>query len=146
MSTKYSQGIYQPVNGAKYIGKLPITFRSSWELSVMRVLDAHPNVTQWASESVSIPYMHPLTNKWTFYIPDLMIVFTDKTGNRRAELIEIKPAKEAYEDRAKSKRDKLTLAVNKAKWLAATAWCAKHGLTFRILTEDQLFAKGNKRK
>lgn len=142
--TKYSNGEYTPTNTAKYIGKYPITYRSSWELSVMRVLDAHPNVTQWASESLSIPYMHPLTGKWTFYIPDLMIVFTDKNGAKRAELIEIKPAKETYPDQAKSKKDKLSQAVNQAKWAAAVAWCAKHGLTFRVLTEDQLFAKGKK--
>jgi hypothetical protein len=144
MSTKYSQGEYTPVNPGKYIGKYPIAYRSSWELSVFRVLDAHPNVSQWASESITIPYMHPLTGKWTFYIPDLLIVFTDKNGNKRAELVEIKPAKEAYDDRAKSKRDKAVLAVNKAKWAAAMAWCHKNGLTFRVLTEDQLFHTGKK--
>ena len=112
----------------------------------MRVLDAHPNVTQWASESMSIPYLHPLTGKWSFYIPDLLIVFVDKDGKKRAELVEIKPAKETYLDRAKSKKDKLVHAVNQAKWVAAIAWCQKNGLTFRVLTEDQLFANGKKRK
>lgn len=145
MSTKYSQGVFEPKNPGKYIGKSPITYRSSWELSLMRVLDHHPNVTQWASESLSIPYMHPLTGKWTFYIPDFMIVFVDKNGNKRAEMIEVKPAKEAYDDRAKSKKDKLVLAVNKAKWQAAMAWCHKNGLTFRVLTEDQMFHKGGKK-
>jgi hypothetical protein len=132
--TKYSQGQYTPSNPAKYIGKWPISYRSSWELSVFRVLDAHPSVTQWASESISIPYQHPLTGKWHFYIPDLMIIFTDKTGSRRAELVEI----------AKSKKDKATLAINQAKWAAAMAWCHKNGLTFRVLTEDQLFKNGKK--
>lgn len=108
----------------------------------MRVLDAHPSVTQWASESLSIPYLNPITGKWTFYIPDLMIVFSDKNGNKRAEMIEIKPAKETFSERAKSKKDKLSQAVNQAKWAAAIIWCKKHGLTFRVLTEDQLFAKG----
>lgn len=143
--SNYSQGIFEPKNAKKYIGKLPITYRSSWELSLMRVLDHHPNVTQWASESISIPYMHPLTGKWTFYIPDFMIVFVDKHGNKRAEMIEVKPAKEAYADRAKSKKDKLTLAVNQAKWQAAMAWCHKNGLVFKVLTEDQMFHKGGKK-
>jgi hypothetical protein len=142
--TKYSQGEWKPNNPSKYIGKYPITYRSSWELSVFRVLDAHPSVTQWASESISIPYQHPLTGKWHFYIPDLMIVFTDKTGSRRAELVEIKPAKETYIERAKSKKDKATLAINQAKWAAAMAWCHRNGLTFRVLTEDQLFKNGKK--
>lgn len=142
----YSNGEYTPTNTVKYIGKFPIQYRSSWELSVFRVLDAHPNVTHWASESLTIPYFNPLTGKWTFYIPDLMVVFVDKDGKKRAELIEIKPAKETYADRAKSKKDKLSQVVNQAKWTAAMAWCHKNGLVFRILTEDQLFAKGNKRK
>lgn len=144
--TKYSQGQYTPVNTSKYIGKLPITYRSSWEISLMRVLDNHPNVTQWASESISIPYMHPLTGKWTFYIPDFLIVFVDKNGNKRAEVVEVKPAKEAYIERAKSKKDKLVLAVNQAKWAAAMAWCHKNGLTFRVLTEDEMFRKAGSKK
>lgn len=144
--TKYSQGVYTPINMGKYIGKLPCQYRSSWELSVFRILDFHPNVTQWASESISIPYQNPLTGKWTFYIPDLLVVFTDKHGAKRAEMIEIKPAKEAYLEKAKSKKDKLAFAVNQAKWTAAIAWCAKQGLTFRVMTENELFANGNKRK
>lgn len=144
--TKYSQGEFTPTNAPKYIGKYPITYRSSWELSLMRVLDRHPNVTQWASESISIPYQNPLTGKWTFYIPDFLIVFTDKNGQKRAELVEVKPAKEAMVERAKSKRDKLVLAVNQAKWQAAMAWCHKNGITFRVLTEDQMFHNPKKKK
>lgn len=143
--TSYSQGEYTPQNPKKYIGKFPILYRSSWELSLMRVLDMHPNVTQWASESISIPYMHPLTGKWTFYIPDFLVVFVDKSGNKRAEVIEVKPAKEALAERAKSKRDKLVLAVNQAKWKAAMEWCHKNKLTFKVLTEDQLFRNGKKK-
>ena len=141
----YANGVYTPINSQKYIGKALPKYRSSWELSVFRVLDAHPNVTQWASESITIPYQHPLTGKWTFYIPDLLVVFTDKNGGKRAELIEIKPAKETYDDLAKSRKDKATLVVNKAKWAAAIQWCQKQGLTFRVLTEQQLFANGRKK-
>jgi len=144
--TKYSQGEFAPTNTQKYIGKFPITYRSSWELSMMRVLDLHPNVTQWASESISIPYQHPLTGKWTFYIPDFLIVFVDKNGNKRAEIIEIKPLKEAVVEKAKSKKDKLVLAVNQAKWAAAIAWCHKNGMTFRVMTEEQLFRQPGSKK
>lgn len=141
----YANGEYTPTNPQKYIGKYPIQYRSSWELSVFRVLDAHPNVTQWASESITIPYQHPLTGKWTFYVPDILVVFVDKNGGKRAELIEIKPAKETYDNLAKSKKDKATLAVNKAKWAAAIQWCQKQGLQFRVLTEQQLFSNGKKK-
>lgn len=144
--TKYSQGEYVPKNPQKYVGKLPIIYRSSWETSFMRVLDMHPNVSQWASESISIPYLHPLTGKWTFYIPDFLIVYVDKNDRKRAEIVEIKPAKEAMIERAKSKRDKMVLAVNQAKWQAALAWCHKNGMVFRVLTEDDLFRKPGKKK
>lgn len=144
--TAYSQGEFTPTNTSKYIGKFPIQYRSSWELSLMRVLDNHPNVTQWASESISIPYEHPLTGKWTFYIPDFLVVFVDKAGKKRAEVIEVKPAKEAMVERAKSKKDKLVLAVNQAKWKAAIEWCHKNGMTFKVLTEEQLFANPKNKK
>lgn len=143
---KFSTGVYTPKNPQKYIGKGSPTFRSSWEHSTFRVLDEHSSVTQWASESLSIPYQHPFTGKWTFYIPDLLIIFVDKTGKKRAEVVEIKPAKETFLELAKSKKDKMSQAVNQAKWKAAMAWCFKNGLSFRILTENELFGKGSKKK
>lgn len=139
--SSYSQGEFTPENPAKYIGTYPILFRSSWEMTFMRVLDKHPNVLQWASESIKIPYFNPLTQKWANYIPDFLIVTVDASGTKKAEMIEIKPLKEAVLEKAKSKKDKLAYAVNEAKWTAAIEWCKKAQINFRVLTEDQLFRR-----
>lgn len=137
--TKYSQGEFIPKNPNKYFGKANPFFRSAWELKVMTLLDQHPYVLNWASESVSIPYINPLTGKRSAYIPDFLVVYKDKSNRQRAELIEVKPKKEAIAENAKSKRDKAALTVNTAKWAAAMAWCKKNGVIFRILTEDSLY-------
>ena len=110
----------------------------------MNLLDNHPNVIQWASESISIPYVNPLTGKRSMYIPDFLILYKDKGGRQKAELVEVKPAKEAIAENAKSKRDKAALMINTAKWAAAMSWCKKNGISFRILTESDLYISKGK--
>ncbi len=139
--SKYSQDEFVPKNPEKLVGNARPFYRSSWELTVMTLLDQHPNVINWASESVSIPYINPLTGKRSMYIPDFLIVYQDKLGKRRAELVEVKPKKEAIAENARSKKDKAALLVNTAKWAAAMQWCKKNGFTFRILTEDDLYIR-----
>lgn len=144
---RYSQDEFIPKNPQKLVGNAKPFYRSSWELTVMSLLDQHPNVIQWASESIAIPYKNPLTGKMHQYIPDFFIVYKDKSGRERAELIEVKPAKEAIEEKAKSKKDKAALLVNTAKWAAAMTFCKKNGIHFRILTENELYIrKGNQLK
>jgi TnsA endonuclease N terminal len=144
--SKFSQGKFVPKNPSKLVGKHDITFRSSWELTVMNFLDSHPSVIQWASESVSIPYTNPLTGSKHNYIPDFLVLYKDKNGKQRAELVEVKPSKEALLENAKSKRDKAVLLINTAKWAAAAAWCKKNGVTFRVLTESDIYITKPKRK
>jgi len=48
-------------------------------------------------------------------------------------------------ENAKSKRDRAFLMVNQAKWAAAMAWCKKNGVTFRLITEEDLFMQKGKR-
>jgi hypothetical protein len=143
---KYAQGIYQPQNPEKYIGRGSIKYRSSWELAFMLFADNNPAILQWASESISIPYRNPLTNKNSFYIPDFLIVYVTKTGKKLAEVVEIKPRKETFIKEARSQRDKLTLAVNLAKWAAAQNYCKAHGMGFRVVNEDAIFHTGSKRR
>jgi len=131
---------FTPKNPEKYKGTYPIIARSSWELAVFTKFDAHPNVLQWASESVKIPYQNPLTGKFSRYVPDLLVVYVDKNNKKHAELIEIKPIRETVMERARTKRDKIAITVNKAKWKAAYSFCRKNNLMFRVLTEEQLFA------
>lgn len=141
---KYSQGQFVPKNPYKIVGNATIWYRSSWELAMMTFLDSHPSVIQWASESISIPYINPLTGQRKSYIPDFLVLYKDKNGKQHAELIEVKPKKEAMVENAKSKRDKAFLIINTAKWAAAMAYCKKNGLTFRLITEDDLWPKTGK--
>lgn len=139
MSLKYAKGEFIPKNPQKYVGKTPITYRSAWELSFMQLLDKHPNIINWASESVQIPYYNPFTKRNTVYIPDFLIVYLDKNSKMHSEIVEIKPLKETLSEMAKSKRDKFAVALNTIKWSAAQAYCKKAGITFRVMTEEQLF-------
>jgi TnsA endonuclease N terminal len=143
--SKYSQQFFVAKNPQKIIGNAKPFYRSSWELAMMSFLDSHPSVIQWASESVSIPYKNPLTGRQHTYIPDFLVLYKDRGGKQHAELVEVKPKKEAMLENAKSKRDKAFLMVNQAKWQAAMVWCAKNGVTFRLITEDDLFQQKGKR-
>ena len=146
MASKYSTGTFIPKNPQKVVGNQRPTWRSSWEMVMMQFLDNHPSVINWSSECFKIPYKNPLTGKQTVYIPDFFIVYQDKNGNKRGELIEVKPKKEALMEAAKSKRDKAFVILNSAKWQAAMVFCAKNGLHFRVITEEQIFKQNGKKK
>ena len=142
----YAQGIFVPTQPQKYIGKHNPKYRSGWEFTFMQFCDNNKNVIQWSSESIVIPYMHPLTGKRTNYIPDFLVVYENKHGNRKAEIVEIKPKKQSLiESRAASARDRAVVAVNHAKWASAMAFCKQNGLTFRVITEDDLFHTGKRK-
>jgi len=145
MARNYAQGKFQMQNPAKYIGKGQPTYRSGWEMVFMQFCDNNPAILQWASESINIPYRNPFTNKSTIYVPDFLIVYEDKNGQKHAEVIEIKPSTETTLESARNTRDRAYVALNHAKWAAATAWCSQQGLRFRVITENQIFHRGQKR-
>jgi hypothetical protein len=144
---KFAQGKYNVKNPKKYMGnKLPL-YRSSWEFAFMRFCDENPNVTEWASEPLRIPYKHPLTNKKTTYVPDFLLRYKDSSGQSKVELIEIKPKNQTLKESAKrSQRNATQWVINQAKWQAASAWCAQNGIVFRIINEDDIFHQGKRRK
>ena len=78
-------------------------------------------------------------------MPDFFIYSMDANGTKNAEILEIKPKRETTMEAAKTYKDKLAVAINTAKWAAAKAFCARHGLTFKVVTEDQLFFQGKKK-
>jgi len=139
MSNNYHRGQYKPINAEKYVGTYPIIFRSSWEFEVMQLFDTNPNIINWASESLKIPYKNPFTGKYTVYVPDFVVTYVDAAGNQKAEIIEVKPAKETFLEQAKSQRAKAAVALNTYKWAAANAFAKHHGLGFRIMTENNIF-------
>ena len=80
----------------------------------------------------------------TNYVPDFLVTYRTRDNTMRAELVEIKPKKQSVIESKASARDRAIVAVNYAKWDAATKWCRRQGLTFRVITEDQIFRNGSK--
>jgi len=142
---KWAQGIYTPKNPQKYIGNHKPKYRSGWELTFMTFCDSNDNIIYWASESMRIPYKHPLTGKPTIYVPDFLVVYQNKFGKQIAEVVEIKPKKQSIiESKVANAKDRMVVAINHAKWAAAMAYCKSQGLIFRVITEDDLFRNGKK--
>ena len=142
----FRQGIYQVKNPHKYVGLGLPKYRSGWEMTFMMFLDSNDNVLQWASESVRIPYRNPVTGKQSMYVLDFLITYKNRNNTVTAELVEIKPKKQSLVESKMSARDGAIVAVNYAKWDAATKWARRNGLTFRVITEDDIFHQGRKKK
>jgi hypothetical protein len=140
----YRQGAYTVKNTAKYVGRGTPRYRSGWELTFMMFLDSNENVLHWASESISIPYRNPITGKQSMYVPDFLITYRNKNNQLIAELVEIKPKKQSVIESKMSAREGAVVAVNYAKWDAATKWARRNGITFRVITEDDMFRNGKK--
>lgn len=144
--SSFAQGVYQPRNPDKYVGRGAPRYRSGWELSFFRFCDENPAVMEWASEAITIKYRHPFTQKVTTYIPDIFIRYQDQHKRVHTEIIEIKPRKQSMIEGKMNERERMTVAINHAKWAAARAWCQRAKIEFRVLTEDSLFHNGGKKR
>ena len=137
---------YIPKNPEKYKGKYPIIMRSGLERKFVQWCDNNPAIHQWASESIKIPYKDPLTGKQTVYVPDFLVIFVDNNKKKRAELWEVKPAKQAFKESVgKNKYDQAQYVRNMVKWAAAQNWCKQNHVHFRIITEHDLYHTGKKK-
>jgi len=143
---RYKQGVFQPKNPQKFIGKFAI-FRSSFERTFFLWADSNPNVLEWGSENIIVPYKSPVDNRMHRYYVDNYVVI--KEGNKiKKYLIEIKPFKQTQPPTITKKKKKQTIiyettqwAVNSAKWEAAKKFAASKGAEFIIITEKDLFRK-----
>ena len=142
----FRNGVYQVKNPEKYVGNGKPRYRSGWELTFMMFCDNNQNVLQWASEPVRIPYRHPLTGKMTMYVPDFIVTYRSAGNATKAELVEIKPKSQSIVEAKMKASEKATVAINYAKWDQATKWARQNGLTFRVITEDQIYQQGNKKR
>jgi hypothetical protein len=145
---KSYKGRFVPTNPKKYRGDpTNIIYRSRWEFDFMQYLDTHPDVIQWASEEIAIKYLSPKTRKWQNYYPDFLIEIKKKDGKTEKLLIEIKPFKETQPPDEKRKthmqflRESVTYSINSSKWAAAREWCRKNNVTFKIMTEKELYGR-----
>jgi len=144
---KYTQGVYLPANPKKYVGNHKPLYRSGYELRFFRWCDNNPNILEWASEAIIIPYLHPLDNKIHKYHLDGVIALKEGTGVVKY-IIEIKPSSQVIPPTATARKSKKSLLfenqqyiVNTAKWNAAREWASRNNMKFQILTEKELGIK-----
>jgi hypothetical protein len=143
--SKYAQGFFTPKHPEKYLGKGNIRYRSSWERQFMTFCDTNKAIVKWTSESIRIPYQDPFTGKVTTYVPDFLIQYVDKNGILHTELIEIKPQNQTVLEKVgTTQRNQSQYIKNNAKWAAARAYCKMQGITFRVITEKDMFHNGRK--
>lgn len=142
------QGKFKPQNPKKYKGDpTNIIYRSGWELKFMHYLDRHPDIIEWGSEEVIIPYKSPVDGKYHRYFTDFFVVKINKDGSREKLIIEIKPFKQTIPPEVKKRKTKQylfevqTYMVNDAKWKYAKKYCDERGWKFQILTEKELNIK-----
>ena len=142
---KFRQGIYRIQHPEKYKGNANnATYRSGWELKMMKFLDYNPNVIEWASEETIIPYQNPLTGRVSRYFVDFYAKIKTKTGEVKKFLVEIKPHSQTLPPVQKNRKTKSLIRQqaeylkNQAKWEAASQYCSKRNLQFVILTEKHL--------
>jgi hypothetical protein len=142
------QGYFKPINPQKYKGNPSnIIYRSGWELKLMSYLDKHPDVIQWSSEEIVIPYRSPIDGKVHRYFPDFYVKKKNIDGVIETSLIEVKPAHQTKPPVKKTKVTKqyinevTTWGINEAKWKAAAEYCKDRKWTFHIFTEKELNIK-----
>lgn len=144
------KGKFTPKNPNKYKGDpTNIIYRSRWELMVMCKFDEHPDVIEWSSEEIIIPYRSPIDNRIHRYFPDFFMRRRDANGKTKAFLIEVKPKAQTVPPKVQSGKkptkryinEVATWGVNEAKWKMAEAYCADRGWEFIKITEDDLGLK-----
>lgn len=118
----------------------------------MTYLDENPNVIEWSSEEIIIPYISPIDNRKHRYFPDFLIKIKTRDGSTKTMLIEVKPKHQATEPKVQKRKTKqyitevTTWATNQAKWKYAKEYCIDRGWEFKILTEDEIFGTTKKQQ
>lgn len=140
-----TQGFFTPKYPKKYVGDPKhIVYRSSWELTLMRRFDADPNILQWSSEELAIPYHDRATGKLRRYFPDFVIKKRNPDGSTETIVIEVKPYAQSVPPEKGKKTQKRylaevkTFATNYSKWESAQRFCQSKGWKFAVVTENDL--------
>lgn len=141
-------GRFSPTNVAKYRGDpFNIIYRSLWELKCMRYFDTNPNILEWSSEEIIIPYKSPLDMKYHRYFPDFTIKIKDKEGHIQTFIVEVKPKVQTLQPKLRKRitprylNEIAVYTVNQAKWAAAEKYCADRSWKFQIMTEEQIYPR-----
>ena len=137
-------GTYKVKNKSKYKGDSDnVVYRSMWERHCFVWCDNNPNIKEWSSEEVVIPYFWDIDKRYHRYFMDLKITFT----NGQTLLVEIKPEKETKPPKRpdKSKRyinEAMTYVKNQNKWQAADNYAKDRNWEFVVWTEKDLTRMG----
>ena len=139
------KGKFRPSIPKKYKGDYTnIIYRSLWELKFMKYCDSNPNILEWGSEEVVIPYRSPLDNRVHRYFPDFYMHIKESNGTTKKYLIEVKPKRQTKPPTKQKRQTKKYIyevteyAKNQAKWEAANQFCLDRRWQFKIITEDEL--------
>lgn len=151
---KYYQGRFKPKNPRKYMGDpTNIIYRSGWEFKLMRYLDAHPDVLEWGSEELIVPYRSPIDGRMHRYFPDFLVKQINRDKRKETVLIEVKPKAQTVPPDISKKNTSTgklsrryinevkTWGINQAKWQAAEEFCKDRGWKFQIMHEGHLGVK-----
>lgn len=140
---RFKQGIFKPKNPEKFMGEYAI-FRSSYERRFFLWADKNPNVLEWSSEQIVIPYKSPLDNRIHRYYIDAYMVLKEGDVIKKY-LIEIKPYSQTQPPKPSKRKKKETVLyeniqwqINNAKWESAKKFAESKGAKFIILTENEL--------
>lgn len=115
----------------------------------MSDLDKHPDVLEWNSEEVVVPYRSPIDNKIHRYFVDFWVKKKNHSdGKIEVVLIEVKPKVQCSPPKVQTGKptkryinEVHTWGVNEAKWKAATEYAKDRGWKFLIFTEHELGIK-----
>lgn len=144
------KGTFRPKNPQKYKGNASnIVYRSRWELLLMTRLDEHPDVLQWSSEEVIVPYRSPMDGRIHRYFPDFLVKKRNHSnGLVETVMIEVKPKAQTKPPEVKTGKptkrylnEVYTWGINSSKWKAAENYCKDRGWKFQIMHEDHLGIK-----
>lgn len=145
MAYRSYKGKYKPRNPKKYKGDpTQIIYRSGLELRLMNYLDNNPNILEWGSEELYIPYFSPVDQKMHRYFPDFVVRLINKQGKQEVFMVEVKPSTQTRPPKKQKRLTKKfyneakTWSINEAKWIAARGYCKTRGWKFQIFTEKEL--------
>jgi len=147
VGNKFHQGNYEVQNPEKYVGNIKkVRYLSSWELVIFKFFDNNKNILKWGAETVVIKYYSNADQKHRRYMVDLFVEYKNTNGEIKKELIEVKPLAQTIppiSKRGKKKttylKEVYTYQVNIDKWQAASIFAKARGMTFRIVTEKDIF-------
>lgn len=114
---------------------------------MLQWLDNHPDIINFSSEEIIIPYVSPADGKYHRYFPDFFVKIKSKDGTIKNMILEVKPHAQSIEPVIKKNITKryitevVTYGVNQAKWKAAEEYCKDRKWEFRVLTEYELGIK-----